>query len=212
MILFAPAYDDATDATCRLAERFADEATVVLLRHNATRTNLLDAVSAGEGDDGVLAFSHGTEGTLAAQDSAVALDAHDASLLEGRRVLAYACHTSTGLGEVMARGGVVWWGYTGTILAPPEGSGREQIFGPVFDYLVGSFLSGVDRSGLREVFTKLRALCHHAEKALYVLFDSGVAGLEDFGCLLHIWNRLRVWLPGSDAPEHHPESTPIFVR
>jgi hypothetical protein len=212
MILFAPAYDDATDATCRLAARFADKASVVLLRHNATRTNLLDAVSAGEGDNGLLAFSHGTEDTLAAQDSAVALNAHDAALLDGRKVLAYACHTSTGLGGAMARGGVVWWGYTGTILAPPAGSGREQIFGPVFDHLVGAFLSGVDQLGLREVFTQLRALCRHAEKALFGLFDAGVAGLEDFGCLLHIWNRLRIWLPGSDAPVHHPESKPIFVR
>lgn len=212
MILFAPAYDDATDSTCRFAERFVDEASVVLLRDAATRSNLLDAVSAGEGDDGVLAFSHGTEATLAAQDSAVALDAHDAAFLQGRRVLAYACHTSTSLGGAMAQGDVVWWGYTGTILAPPGGSGREEVFGPVFDYLVGAFLSGVGRSGLQEVFTSLRALCVQAATALDVLFDAGVAGLEDYGCLLHIWNRLRVWLPGSDTPEHHPEARPIFVR
>jgi hypothetical protein len=211
MILFAPAYDEATEASCRLAERFAGEASVAFFRTSATRLNLLDAVSAREGDDGVIAFSHGTEDTLVAQGSVVALNAHDAALLEGRRVLAYACHTSTGLGGAMAGGGVVWWGYTGTILAPPLGSGREEIFGPLFDYLVSTFLSGVGSSGLREVFTRLRALCRQAEKTLDVLFEAGVARLEDYGCLLHIWNRLRVWLPGSHAPEHHSDSRPVFV-
>jgi hypothetical protein len=212
MILFAPAYDDSTHATCRVARRFASRASAVFLEQDATRENLVAQLRSGTWHDDVVAFSHGTTDTLKAQHSATAVSAGDVPLFSGRGVFAFACHTGTGLGGAMAEGGVAWWGYTGVILAPAGGEARDAVFGPVFEYLVDTFLARTDHSAIHRMFSHLRLLCHEAERLLDSLFDAGgEVGMEDYKCLLHIWDRLRVWLPGRRTPEFHPDSTPLFV-
>lgn len=212
MILFAPAYDGPTYATCRVARRYRAIASVVLLEQDATRENLLAGMESGDADRELVAFSHGTPDTVKAQHSATAVDAGDVSLFSGRRVLAFACHTGSALGGTMADGGVTWWGYTGIILAPSGGEERDAVFGPVFDYLVETFLARADHSALPRMFAHLRSLCEEATDRLDLLFNAGVeVGMEDYKCLLHVWHRLRVWLPGARIPEFHPDSSPLFV-
>jgi len=205
MILFAPAYDDATRATHHIALRYRARARAALLAEEATRERLIGAVRAAGPGAAVVAFSHGTADVLRAQHSRVALDADDVEEIPRGRVLAYACHTAAGLGGEMAAGGVGWWGYAGAVVAPPLDRKLDHVFGPVFDRLVSVFVNGPAEQ-VDEWLRPFRDACDQAAESLDELGDFE-SPLEAYTCLHHLWDRLPVWLPLRGEPVHHPEST-----
>lgn len=206
MILFAPAYDESTRATHQMAARFGEMASVELLGEDATRRNLVAAL---QSPAALVAFTHGTRGALRGQHSEEALSAPDAGMVGPRRVLAYACHTGSELGRVMAEQGATWWGYTGAIAAPPDDPAHAGLVAFPFEYLVEESLDEHDASLLPGVLDRLRGVCREAEEALDRLMETGeVVEMQSYQCLFHLWDRLRIWLPGSSVPVHHSQSSP----
>jgi hypothetical protein len=138
----------------------------------------------------------------------------DVPRLAGRPVFAYACHTAGGLGEAAAESGTIWWGYTGAISTPPDSSS------PLFDRFAWIFASIRDTFARAQsseerytILLRIAELCHEAEERADELLEAGAdfaAGSALF-CLLHIWQRLRVWEPGSTVPGMHPEAPPPIL-
>lgn len=203
MILFAPAYDEPTRCTHLLALQFERDATEPLLGIAANRVNLLRALA--DSDDPVVAFAHGSEDHLRGHGGQRVLTIQDARSLSTKTVFAYACHTGTKLGGAMARTGNTWWGYSGAVAAPSVEATRTGFIAPVFRHLITSFLEFSDEVPPPAFFEWLKQLCEQAAHQFDELFASGVdVDTDTYLCLLHVWDRLRVWCPGSDGPAHHP--------
>jgi len=210
MILFAPAYDPATRSNHLMALRFEERASLALMQEDATRIRLLLALQAST--DALVAFTHGTNDGFKGQHGEMALVSTDGASLQGRRALVYACHTGTNFGRMMAFAGSAWWGYTGTIVAPPDHVSEADIVAPVFDHLVTAFLNSQTPGSVSNVFDTLRSRCAEAAERLDARFETGEAvDMETYYCLLHVWDRLRIWLPGIGEPLHHPECSTLFV-
>lgn len=212
MIFFVPRYDAATEANLAVAERLLSGGGPALLAENATRRNLLDALEARETP--LFAMAHGRRDQLLAQGGGMALGLEDTHLLSGRRIFAYACHTAQELGGAVAATGGIWWGYTGSIGGPDVSPEVLPLFTGIFSYLREAFPSAQSAREKSEVLSRVADLCHEAEERVTELWignpdlDIGSA----LFCLLHIWQRLRVWEPGAPAPLKHPEAPlPILL-
>jgi hypothetical protein len=210
MILFVPGYDPATEANLAIAARLLGQRRV-LLRENATREALLRVLeSSGEP---LFAMSHGRSDKLLAQGGGTALAEVDAPALGSRTVFAFACHTATDLGRSAAQAGATWWGYTGTITAPDASAELQPLLGEIFIYLSAAFATAVSTEARRSVLIQLGEQCHVAESRIDDLLetdpdlDAGTAYL----CLLHLWDRLRIWEAGAEAPLQHPEARPPLL-
>ena len=203
MILFAPAYDESTWCTFLLASELLPGATQPLLGPDATRSNLHQALA--RSDDPVVALAHGTADQLKGHHREPVLTVRDARSMSARAVLAYACHTGTQLGHTMSRTGNTWWGYSGAIAAPPEEATESGLITPVFRFLVDSFLHFKSEIPHPEFFTRLKTLCERAVHHFDDLAESGeYVDAGTYLCLLHVWDRLRVWNPGAIRPAYHP--------
>ncbi len=76
---------------------------------------------------------------------------------------------------------------------------------PVFDYLISSFLALRHEAPEEEFFARLQRLCREAAFEFDDLQSAGEdVGYETYSCLLHVWDRLRVWSTGAQEPHHHP--------
>lgn len=204
MILFAPAYDEPTRCTFLLAHELVPDATQPLLGADASRAKLHHALASSS--DPLVALAHGSADHLRGQDGEPVLTVFDARSISPRAVFAYACHTGTQLGHAMSRTGNTWWGYSGAVAAPPEEATKSGVVTPVFRFLVEGFLHLRDEVPHPEFFARLKALC---ERATHYLDDRAESGESvDAGtylCLLHMWDRLRVWNPGASRPAYHPD-------
>jgi len=116
MIVFVPAYDEATAANLAIATALMTDDCRALVDERARREFLLPALAA----PGVplFAMTHGRPQLLRGQGGAPALVIADAASLAPRAVFAFACHTATEMGRVFAENGTDWWGYTGAISSP----------------------------------------------------------------------------------------------
>jgi hypothetical protein len=203
VILFAPAYDEPTRCTHLLALEFERNATQPLLGAAANRANLHGALAYS--DDPVVAFAHGSEDHLRGYHGEPVLTVEDARTMSAKAVLAFACHTGTKLGGAMSRTGNAWWGYSGAIAAPPESATESGLIVPVFEFLIEGFLRLRDDVPMPEFFDRLNKRCERASHQFDELFDSGeYVDPGTYLCLLHIWDRLRVWSPGAGRPVYHP--------
>lgn len=206
-----PRYDAATEANFAVAERLLSGSGLALLAANATRENLLDALEALEAP--LFAMTHGRPDQLLAQGGGRALDLQDVPLLAGRTTFAYACHTAQELGEAVAAVHGHWWGYTGSIGAPDLSSELLPLFIRIFSSLREAFPSAQSAREKSEVLSRIADLCREAEERVTDLWMDN-ADL-DIGsalfCLMHIWQRLRVWGPGASVPLKHPEAPPPLL-
>lgn len=122
----------------------------------------------------------------------------DARALSRKAVLAFSCHTGTEFGRVMSRSGNVWWGYTGLITAPPEEATETGLIEPVFAFLVHAFLTMRDEVPPVGFFVRLQEVCDAAANGFDELHMAGLdVDVGTYHCLLHVWDRLRVWNRGS---------------
>ncbi len=216
MILFVPAYDEPTRSNLAIAERLTGAPNDLrLFAEDATESNLRRSLS--RLDDGatapLFAMSHGTKQALRAQGGDAALSEDDLSslgLLAPRPVFAFACHTATVLGRAAASQGVIWWGYTGAIQSPVAEEPFRDLFVPIFDLLCVAFSCAATYEERRELLEQLHRRCRSAERAVddALEADPAVDPSEALLCLLHLWDRLRIWVPGNDAPECHPAAKP----
>lgn len=216
MILFVPAYDEPTRSNLAVAKRLPEQqGEVRLLGDDASARLLRSAIvaTAGDAQRPLYVMSHGTRDAIRAQGGGAALEAADGLhllLLARRAVFAFACHTATVLGRVAATHGVVWWGYTGAIQSPVSEEPLAGLFAEIFRFLRDSFAGAASREARSQALEELRRRCREAERAVDEAFeaDPSLDPSEALLCLLHLWDRLRIWLPGHDVPEHHPNARP----
>ena len=211
MILFVPGYDPATEANLAIAVRIAGRSRA-LLSDEATRERLLEALA--EPGDPLFAMTHGRSDRLLAQNGVTGLGQPDATALGSRSIFAFACHTATDLGRSFAQAGAAWWGYTGTISAPDSAPELLPVFSEIFAYLLAAFEHADSTEERLEVLIELAERCHTAERRIDDLLetdpdlDAGTAYL----CLLHLWDRLRIWEEGkAGVPLQHPASKPPLL-
>jgi hypothetical protein len=210
MILFVPAYDPATEANLAIAVRL-DGSHLAMLSEGATRQALLHALKrAGEP---LFAMAHGRSDRLLAQEGGTALSKTDAAALGSRPVFAFACYTAADLGRAAAGAGATWWGYTGAITSPDVAGEVLPLLAEIFVYLFGAFAGAGSAAARRAVLIQIKERCHAAESRIDVLLetdpdlDAGTAYL----CLLHLWDRLRIWEERAESPLQHPEARPPLL-
>jgi hypothetical protein len=216
VILFVPAYDEPTGANLAVAERLPERSDEVrLFGGDATRSKLLAAIlpAAGNLRYSLFAMSHGSRYEVREQGGGTALcegDWRQLELLVFRHGFAFACHTATALGRVAAEHGVTWWGYTGTIQSPSREEPFVGLFVSIFDFLREAFAEATSRDARARVVDELRRRCNDASLAVDAAFeaDDSVDPSEALLCLLHVWDRLRIWVPGNETPECHPAARP----
>lgn len=211
MILFVPAYDDATSANLEVARHLSDSFPHALLADEATRESLLDAL----GDRRALfAMTHGQPDHLRGQNGSIALsDAHeDMALLGNRAVFAFACHTANRLGAAAARAGATWWGYTGPIQCPDTGSGAIPValFARIFEFIRDIFPGAGDHAEREAALEQIANLCEQAQEDVdeRAIRNPDLDVFSAYLCLLHLWDRLRIWAPNEEGPLQHPRAHP----
>lgn len=216
MILFVPAYDEPTRSNLAVATRLAEQdGELRLLEEEALGRNLRHAIAAipEGGPPPIFVMSHGMRDAVREQGGGVALDTTNwlhLELLARRSVFAFACHTATVLGRVAAQHGATWWGYTGSIQSPVSDEPFIELFVEIFAFMRESFAAAVTREARSRILDDLRRRCSEAERAVDEAFeaDPSIDPSEALLCLLHLWDRLRIWVPGHDAPECHSNAKP----
>ncbi len=209
MIIFVPAYDDVTRGNLAVASAMlVDDEDERLFENHAT-VQLLDRLRSCPGRP-LFAMSHGCPDYLCGQGGipVLNLDVIVEPALGARIMFVYACHTATELGRVAARNGAIWLGYTGEISAPPSTPATLSLFASLFDFVRATFPRLRD-VGLRQaLFHELERRCDEAAAQLDELAERGVlVEMDAHLCLLHLWQRLRIWVDG-ELPEQHPRSPP----
>jgi len=212
LIFFVPGYDPATRANLAVAERILPARGYSMLGEGATREELLLALDALESP--LFAMSHGGADDFKAQGGGLAFGLKDVPRLAARPVFAFACHTAGGLGQAAADSGTVWWGYTGAVTAPPDSSSPLfDRFVRIFVHIRDNFARARSSEERHTILLRIAELCHGVEEQIDGLLEAGMdldAGSALF-CLLHIWQRLRVWEPGAASPDMHPEAPPPIL-
>jgi hypothetical protein len=211
LIFFVPCYDAATEANLSVALTLLPEGAHALLAELATRAELMAALVAWE--EPLFAMTHGRQDRLLAQGGEQALGRDDQALLKDRAIFAYACHSAGELGELVSSVGGAWWGYTGSIAAPEPTPSCLPLFAAIFSYVRDAFPATYSSRERMDVIVKIADLCHEAELRVD---EAGESDPElDVGsalfCLLHLWQRLRVWEPGAAAPLKHPAAPPPLL-
>jgi hypothetical protein len=208
VIFFVPGYDAATESNLAVAERMVSAGVHALMGADATRAALL-AVLAREALP-LFAMAHGRRDVLLGQKGEGALTGDDMPVLGARPVFAYACHTAGVLGEAAAKAGCAWWGYTGAVTAPESSPELLPVFVQVFSYIRDAFPRAFSADEIRVVLLRIADLCREAEYQVDGLVEKDL-GLDvgaAYLCLLHIWQRLRIWMPSLDSPRLHPLAPP----
>lgn len=209
MIVFVPGYDPATNANLAVARDVIVSGDVALLAQQATRTNLLTAFVSRD-TAALFSMSHGRPGHICAQGGEVALTATDAALTGRRPVYVFACHTASRLGSEMSAGGATWWGYTGAIQCPEEAGAFRALFVALFGFIRAAFAGAVTADQRRAVLEEIARKCEEAQAVVdeHAFRDPDLDVWPAYHCLLHIWDRLRIWPPGAVSPEAHPGAQP----
>lgn len=209
MIVFVPGYDRATNANLSVARDVVARADMALLADDATRDKLVDALS-GRAHEALFSMSHGRPDHLCAQNGEAALTADDAPITCGRAVYAFACHTASLLGERMCQGGTTWWGYTGAIQCPEDTAPFRSLFVELFAYIRGAFHAASTREDRSRVLDEIARRCETAQSVVdeHVLRGTDGEVWAAYHCLLHIWDRLRVWPADAAEPEAHRNARP----
>ncbi len=209
MIVFVPGYDLATNANLAVARDLISAQDLGLLAEQATRTNLVEALRARV-VEALFSMSHGRPDHLCAQGRDAALTALDASAMAPRSVYAFACHTASRLGSEMSRSGVTWWGYTGAIQCPEDAEPFRLLFVELFRFIGEAFVATSTIAERRAVLEEIARRCEEAQGVVdeHALRDPDLDVWAAYHCLLHVWDRLRVWPPGAIQPEAHVRARP----
>lgn len=160
--------------------------------------------------EALFSMSHGRPDHLCAQGGDAALSALDAAATGGRSVYAFACHTASRLGAEMSRSGVTWWGYTGAIQCPEDAAPFRLLFVELFRFIREAFVAAPTIAQRRAALEEIARRCEEAQGVVdeHALRDPEVDVWAAYHCLLHVWDRLRVWPPGATEPEAHGRARP----
>ena len=212
-ICFVTDHDPPTFSNLSIAKKVVSAGDLSLFGASATRLKLHEMNAAEAPERAIFAMGHGGRDALFDNFGMPALHAADVSTFEGRRIFAFACHTSTRLGHEMAKGGVTWWGYDCAVTAPDERASYAAVYIRLFKCVKTSFPSGVDESTVNRVLVKIQKACLRASEQLDKLGandDDDATSL--YSCCDQVWKRLSVWLMGSCMqPITHPSAPPPYI-
>ena len=156
-MIFVPAYDVSTRANLTIANELIQLPNcVALLEEKATKDRLL--IELQKSNVPLLAMSHGKPEELKAQNGEIALSKDDIKFLDGRTVYAYACHTANELGEVAAKKGSIWWGYSDKISCAIDSPELKSIFSEIFIFIRDNFHTATSQQDRQRVLEELKNL------------------------------------------------------
>lgn len=211
MIVFVPAYDEATRANHAVASELPG-GTCSLLGTGATREALLGALE--QHAVSVFAMAHGKPERLRGHDGAAAIEATDAPALAGRCVFAFACHTSASLGRDLASHGVTWWGYIKEVTAPDPRDVFRRLFVDIFSWIFHAFDGAGSHEERRAALVHLQRMC---DEAAHVVDQAAEADplldvMETVQSLRDIWQLLHIWPAHAEVAQSHPYAPPVVSR
>lgn len=206
MIVFVPAYDEATRANLSIAQAIVGHSPHLLLHEDALAERLKTTLQSKPAP--LFAMSHGVEEHFFDQNDTPALSLKEVHLLSNLPVFVFACFTANAFGKAAARQNALYWGYTGRIQTPDPQPLVARHFQTVFKIITDGFPHLRSESDIASFLVSLQGTCEHANDQLDKLWDSdpNVDLLEAYHCLLHIWSRLRVHHPDLTEPMRHPEA------
>lgn len=117
MIAFVTAYDEATRCNLLVLRPLIHAAMEPCVQSNATRAQLLDALSSFPNRPIFLACHGGSE-ALVDQDGSDALNIDDLDVATNRPIFAFACNSAESLGPVLANeADAIYFGFCGSVSA-----------------------------------------------------------------------------------------------
>ncbi len=208
MIVFVPAYDISTKANLFIAKHITTSTCITLFEIKATRKELIAALSQANSFP-LFAMSHGVRDALKDNKGEVALSSNDVNLLNKRTVYAFACHTAAQLGKSAADAGSIWWGYSDTISCAVDSPDLSEIFTEIFTFMRDNFQNATSPEEIQAILETLKQICDEAAELVdNIDFETEFSDIAEIQMtLLHIWDRLRIWIPGAEDPESHPHKS-----
>lgn len=205
MIVFAPAYDEATRANATVARHVTPHHGHLLIADDASDATLRQRLALTPAAP-LLALAHGRPEALLGQHGRVALAEPEMTLVAARHVFAFACHTAEVLAACAARAGACWWGYEGYVTAPDDREELLPVFVDVFAFIRDEFPRAREAAAQEH---RLAELCTEASTRVDDVLGAD-ADLGAYLCLMHVWQRLTVHAPGV-APVRHPHAPPPLM-
>ena len=208
MIIFVPAYDESTNANLTIAKLITTPTCVTLFEIKATRQELITALSQANLLP-LFAMSHGVRDALKGHNGEIALSNSDVHLLGRRIVYAFACHTAVELGQLAAKTGSIWWGYSDMISCAIDSPPVRSIFAEIFTFIRDNFQTATSLERRQTILNQLKAMCEEAaDEVDDIDSETELPDITEIQMtLLHIWDRLRIWVPGAQDPERHPHGS-----
>jgi hypothetical protein len=203
MIIFIPAYDDATKSNLEVVQSILPETAILLLEQEATRLHLWHHLYQ---ENVLFAMSHGNSDALWDNQDEKALKMEDSEAFVDKKAFVCACFTANSLGFALKKQNSIYWGYTGRIAAPSSQPIVKSIFSNIFEYILTHFNHCVNDSEIDKMVENIKQLCDEAAYQLDEIIESGTFvedDLECYNCLQHLWSRLRVHHFSSNQPLKH---------
>jgi hypothetical protein len=86
-----------------------------------------------------------------------------------------------------------------------------QLFADTFLLIYENFPQAQTQAEVQDLLEKIRQKCEEIQDQLNDQFSEDISISQMFGVIttfIHIWQRLRVWLPGLNQPEKHFHAPP----
>lgn len=196
MLFFLPSHDAETIACaavgCLVAAAHIN--AIGLHGEDATHANLRTQLEE-QPQFACFFMSHGSDEAIYGNDERPAIGIGDFQQLQGRHAFAYACFSAM-LGQQASTQNWTWWGYDNRIIPPPGDAGTKAV--EIFLWIARSFNTVNSQADVGKALDELKEACDEAIEQTHPL--------ELLTFFMQIWTRVRVWLPGANAPLKHPEA------
>jgi hypothetical protein len=85
-----------------------------------------------------------------------------------------------------------------------------MLFVELFGFIREAFVAASTIVERRAAIEEIARRCEEAQGVIdaHALRDPDLDVWAAYHCLLHVWDRLRVWLPGATIPEAHMRARP----
>ena len=203
MLIFIPAYDDATKTNLNVVLPIIPHHAFSLIGEAATREQLWLQLAE---HTHLFAMCHGNSDVLWDNINKPAIKTRDFQDFVEKQAFVFACYTSNELGKQLKTNRSIYWGYTGSIVTPTDEIEVIHLFREIFQFIINDFHTCKNVEQVATMIHDLKTLCHTAEETLDTLFYTGSNILSSYTCLNHIWNRLRVHHFASEEPLKHIEA------
>ncbi len=206
MIIFVPAYDEATHANLSVALAVADNSLQLFFKEDALGARLKAHLK--DSPAPLFVMSHGASEYFFDQNDEPAILLEEVHLLSNLPVFVFACYTANEFGKTAAQGNSIFWGYTGAIQSLDSQPAVSIHFQPIFKSILQSFSHLSLNSEIAIFLASLRDICEQANNKLDEIWESNpnLDLYAAYNCLSHLWGRLRVYHPDLSEPILHPDA------